>query len=51
MEMIDDPNLVQLFEWDPCKMYRYNGESFVQFVNEPWTAQRHWSIQVSNKNV
>ena len=47
MELVDDKDLIRLFEWDPCKMYRYNGEEFVQFVHEPWTAKRLWDIQVA----
>ncbi|TEB20713.1 hypothetical protein FA13DRAFT_1779701 [Coprinellus micaceus] len=50
MELVDDPNLIQLFEWDACKMSRYDGEQFIPFGNEPWTAKRWWDVQESLKD-
>jgi hypothetical protein len=43
--------LVKKFRWDAERLYKYNGADFVQFIHEPWTADRWWRIQVSIKHL
>jgi hypothetical protein len=47
LDLIRDPRLAPYFVWDAQRLYKYNGNSFVRFINEPWTANRFWEIQVS----
>ncbi|KAJ7328476.1 hypothetical protein DFH08DRAFT_916712 [Mycena albidolilacea] len=47
LSLIQDPNLATCFVWDAEKAYKFNGESYVQFYHEPWTADAFWAAQVS----
>ncbi|EGN93201.1 hypothetical protein SERLA73DRAFT_126702 [Serpula lacrymans var. lacrymans S7.3] len=47
LDLLQDACLAPHFEWDAKWLYKYNGESFVQFYHEPWTANRWWDIQLS----
>ena len=46
MDQIKNPRLAPLFVWDAQRIYKYNGESWVRFYDEPWTADRMWEFQV-----
>lgn len=44
--LIQDPGLSSCFVWDAEKAYRFNGETYVRFYQEPWTADAFWAAQV-----
>lgn len=45
--LLQDPGLASCFVWDAEKVYKFNGESYVRFYHEPWTADAWWAAQVS----
>ncbi|KAJ7587834.1 hypothetical protein C8J56DRAFT_786443 [Mycena floridula] len=45
MDLVKDPRLAYAFHWDACRLYKYNGDQFVRFLDEPWTADNFWDIQ------
>ncbi|KAJ6628855.1 hypothetical protein B0H10DRAFT_2260023 [Mycena sp. CBHHK59/15] len=45
LSLIRDPHLATCFVWDSEKAYRFNGESYVRFYREPWTANAFWAAQ------
>ena len=47
-DMLQNPNLIEHFVWDACKMSKFDekSNSWVRFYDEPWTADRAWEIQV-----
>jgi hypothetical protein len=47
-DMLQNPDLIQHFEWDACHMSKFDEESasWVQFYDGPWTASQFWEIQV-----
>jgi hypothetical protein len=45
-DQLRNPSLAPYTMWDACRMYRYNGKSWVGFVDEPFTARRCWNVQV-----
>jgi hypothetical protein len=46
--MLQNPDLIQHFEWDACRLSKFDEQSasWVRFYDEPWTADRFWEIQV-----
>ena len=44
--MIINPLLVPHFVWDACELSKFDGEEFVQFIHELWTANQLWEVQV-----
>jgi len=47
-ELLLDPELIKEFRWDAEKLYKYNGENWVRFIDKPWTANGWWAFQVSS---
>lgn len=47
-ELLLDPELIKEFRWDAEKLYKYDGENWVRFIDEPWTANSWWAFQVSS---
>ncbi|KAJ7509461.1 hypothetical protein B0H11DRAFT_2168801 [Mycena galericulata] len=45
LSLVQDPNLASCFVWDAEKVYKYNGDTYVRFYHEPWTADAFWSGQ------
>ncbi|KAJ7686006.1 hypothetical protein B0H17DRAFT_1169830 [Mycena rosella] len=43
--LVQDPRLASTFFWDAEKAYKFNGESFIRFYHEPWTADAFWAAQ------
>ncbi|KAJ7078038.1 hypothetical protein B0H15DRAFT_789221 [Mycena belliarum] len=43
--LVQDPGLAPCFVWDAEKVYKFNGESYVRFYHEPWTANAFWAAQ------
>ncbi|KAJ7640190.1 hypothetical protein B0H17DRAFT_1276808 [Mycena rosella] len=45
LSLVQDPRLASCFVWDAEKAYRYNGDTYVRFYHEPWTADAFWAAQ------
>lgn len=50
-DLLESPEMIGHFEWDAQRLSKFDGERFVQFYDEPWTAERFWEIQVSLSNL
>ncbi|KAJ7749592.1 hypothetical protein DFH07DRAFT_869219 [Mycena maculata] len=48
--LVQDPRLASCFVWDAEKAYKFNGESYVRFYHEPWTADAFWAAQSTLPN-
>lgn len=46
LDLLREPSLSPHFVWDAQRLYKHNGERFVRFVDEPWTGDRWWQLQV-----
>jgi hypothetical protein len=46
MEHVKDPHLSLHMQWDAQRLYKFDGTSYVRFINEPYSADRFWMIQV-----
>ncbi|KAF8812136.1 hypothetical protein BYT27DRAFT_7221243 [Phlegmacium glaucopus] len=44
-ELLMDPKIVQQFHWNAEKHFKYNGDKFERFIDEPWTADSWWELQ------
>lgn len=44
--ILEDPFLSTVLEWDAVLLEKFNGEKWVRFIHEPWTAERMWNVQV-----
>ena len=51
MDILYSPALRSELRFDAERLFRHDGEKFVRFFNEPWTANRWWKVQVSTSNV
>ncbi|KAJ7936065.1 hypothetical protein B0H13DRAFT_1853765 [Mycena leptocephala] len=45
--LIQDPRLASSCVWDAEKAYNFDGETYVRFYQEPWTADAFWAAQSS----
>ena len=45
-ELLADPGLISQFHWHAEHHYKYDGSKFERFIDEPWTADAWWRIQV-----
>ncbi|KAJ7919809.1 hypothetical protein B0H13DRAFT_1988027 [Mycena leptocephala] len=45
LQLVQDPRLSDVIVWDAEKAYFYNGEKYVRFFTEPWTANAVWAVQ------
>jgi hypothetical protein len=45
-ELLMDPNIVHQFHWYAEKHFKYSGDGFERFIDEPWTADAWWELQV-----
>ncbi|KAJ7876625.1 hypothetical protein B0H13DRAFT_2235988 [Mycena leptocephala] len=45
--LIQDRRLASSFVWDAEKAYKFDGETYVRFYQEPWTADAFWTAQSS----
>ncbi|KAJ7845287.1 hypothetical protein B0H13DRAFT_1908438 [Mycena leptocephala] len=43
--LIQDRRLASSFVWDAEKAYKFDGETYVRFYQEPWTADAFWTAQ------
>ncbi|KAI0055128.1 hypothetical protein BV25DRAFT_1816053 [Artomyces pyxidatus] len=45
LDLLRDPRLAPHFVWDAERLSKFNGTSFVRFIDEPWTANTFWDVQ------
>ncbi|KAG2028516.1 hypothetical protein BDR03DRAFT_1076434, partial [Suillus americanus] len=45
-DLLKDPRLGPHFVFDAQRLYKYDGQDFVHFFDEPWTANAFWNSQV-----
>ncbi|KAJ6569359.1 hypothetical protein B0H19DRAFT_939007 [Mycena capillaripes] len=45
LSLVQDPRLASSFVWDAEKAYKFNGDTYVRFYQEPWTANAFWAAQ------
>ncbi|KAJ3555276.1 hypothetical protein NP233_g12248 [Leucocoprinus birnbaumii] len=45
MHLVRSPLLADDFTWDPEKLYKHDGDQYIRFYDEPWTADRWHDIQ------
>jgi len=45
-DLLRDPRLFPHFTFDAQHLSKFDGETFVRFVDEPYTAQDFWDFQV-----
>ncbi|KAJ7447334.1 hypothetical protein B0H11DRAFT_2335669, partial [Mycena galericulata] len=43
--LVQDARLATCFVWDAEKAYKFNGDIYVRFYHEPWTADAFWAAQ------
>ncbi len=48
MSQVQDPLLAKHFRWDAQRLFKYDGEDWVRFIDEPWTADSFFDAQVGN---
>lgn len=49
LDLLRDRSLAPHFVWDAERLFKFNGESWVRFIHEPWTADAWWKVQVSDE--
>jgi hypothetical protein len=49
MDLVKNPLLASLFEWDAQRLFKFDGKTYVRFFHEPWTGDKFWKAQVSFK--
>ena len=45
-ELLGNKEILPHFQWDAQCKYQFNGATFQQIIDEPWTADAWWDIQV-----
>ncbi|KAG2064031.1 hypothetical protein BDR04DRAFT_1036403, partial [Suillus decipiens] len=45
-DLLKDPRVGPHFVFDAQRLYEYDGQDFVHFFDEPWTANAFWDSQV-----
>ncbi|KAJ7708057.1 hypothetical protein B0H17DRAFT_1156021 [Mycena rosella] len=50
LSLVQDTRLASCFVWDSEKAYKFNGESYIRFYHEPWTADAFWAAQSALPN-
>jgi hypothetical protein len=46
LNLLKDPSIGPHAIFDAEHLYKYNGEKFICFYDEPWTANAFWEAQV-----
>ncbi|KAI0782698.1 hypothetical protein C8Q75DRAFT_691392, partial [Abortiporus biennis] len=46
LDLLHNRHLAPHFIWDAEQLFKYDGSKFVRFIDEPWTANQWWEIQV-----
>ena len=47
-DLLCDARLFPHFTFDAQRLSKFNGETFVCFIDEPFTADNFWDVQVCN---
>ncbi|KAJ6560077.1 hypothetical protein B0H19DRAFT_1210302 [Mycena capillaripes] len=50
LSLVQDPRLASCFIWDAEKVYKLNGDTYMRFYHEPWTADAFWEAQSALPN-
>lgn len=45
-DLLRDPNLFPHFQFDAQRLSKFDGQTFVRFVDEPFTVEDFWNVQV-----
>ncbi|KAI0826546.1 hypothetical protein BC628DRAFT_1536449 [Trametes gibbosa] len=45
LRLLKDPALAPLFVWHAIKLYKWDGQEWIRFIDEPHTADLWWQIQ------
>ncbi|EIW82959.1 hypothetical protein CONPUDRAFT_26638, partial [Coniophora puteana RWD-64-598 SS2] len=45
-DLLKDPHTGPHFHFDAQRLSKFDGESFVRFIDEPWSANNFWNFQV-----
>ncbi|KAG1744575.1 uncharacterized protein EDB91DRAFT_1236508 [Suillus paluster] len=45
MDLLQDPQVGPHFIFDPQRLLKFDGEKFIRFIHEPWTANNFWEYQ------
>ncbi|KAJ7176117.1 hypothetical protein C8R43DRAFT_1084647 [Mycena crocata] len=48
LDLVQDPHLADFFVWDAEQNFRFNGQKWIRFFTEPWTAKAMWDLQEPN---
>ena len=51
LDLLHEPYLSPHFVWHAERTYKFNGQHFVRFIEEPWQANRWYDIEVSRKSL
>jgi hypothetical protein len=46
IDLLQDPEVGPHFVFDAQQLSKFDGEKFVRFIHEPWTANMFWEYQV-----
>jgi len=46
IELLGNPRILPHIQWDAQRKYQHNGVAFERVIDEPWTADTFWDIQV-----
>ncbi|KAG1840105.1 hypothetical protein C8R48DRAFT_621151 [Suillus tomentosus] len=46
VDLLQDPQVGPHFVFDAERLSKFNGDKFVRFIHEPWTANTFWEYQV-----
>ncbi|KAI5998420.1 hypothetical protein F5J12DRAFT_724925, partial [Pisolithus orientalis] len=49
--LLKDSNVGPYFVFDAKHLAKFDGSSFVCFINEPWTANDFWTVQVCHESL
>jgi len=45
--LLNDEEIVSKFQWDAQQVFKHNGEIYERCIDEPWTADAWWELQVN----
>lgn len=46
LSLLNDPDLIPHMEWSARRLYKWDGQKWVRFIDEPWTSDFWWETQV-----
>ncbi|KAJ7746208.1 hypothetical protein B0H14DRAFT_2637012 [Mycena olivaceomarginata] len=44
LDLLQDPQLADFFVWDAERAYIFDGNEYIRFFTEPWTAEAMWEV-------